>query len=176
MSRTRQPTGSNTLRTATESSQDSTTHIPTLRLRAEETPTDTSETTSSSRRIRWSEDVVDNEGMGKKSSKVCCIYHKARPVGESSSEESSSSSSESDSESEDDRRTARVNRTRHTHSHNGARDEREHKHTGSCGEDHKSKSKSKSKRSRRKPSPNAYEKMPKSSRTQNQNQLHARGT
>jgi hypothetical protein len=41
----------------------------TLRLRAEEAPTDTREETSASRRIRWSEDVVDNEGMGKKSSK-----------------------------------------------------------------------------------------------------------
>ncbi|KAJ5186671.1 hypothetical protein N7449_011435 [Penicillium cf. viridicatum] len=178
MSRTRQPMGSNSFRTTTESSQDSTTHIPTLRLRAEEAPTDTSEATSSSRRIRWSEDVVDNEGMGKKSSKVCCIYHKARPVGESSSEESSSSSSESDSESEDDRRTARVNRARHTHSHNGGRDPHgEHEHAshpdqGCCPEDQKSKPK----RNRRKPSPNAYEKMPKSSRNQNQNQHHARGT
>lgn len=71
MSRTRQPMGSTSFQTTTESSQDSTAHLPTLRLRAEATPTetDTSEATSSSRRIRWSEDVVDNEGMGKKSSK-----------------------------------------------------------------------------------------------------------
>ena len=68
--------------------------------------------------VVWREDVVDNENMGKKSSKstshsyprhllwnlltnialspaaepVCCIYHKARKFGESSSEESSSDS------------------------------------------------------------------------------------
>ncbi|KAJ5458940.1 hypothetical protein N7530_010884 [Penicillium desertorum] len=177
MSRTRQPMASNLFQTTTESPQDSpTAHIPTtLRLRAEEAPTDTSEATSSSRRIRWSEDVVDNEGMGKKSSKVCCIYHKARPVGESSSEESSSSSSESDSESEDDRRTARVNRARHTHSHNGGREPGEHAShpdEGCCPEDHGSKPK----RNRRKPSPNAYEKMPKPSKNPKQNQNHARGT
>ncbi|KAJ5589514.1 hypothetical protein N7537_012192 [Penicillium hordei] len=176
MSRTRQPMGPNSFQTTAVSSQDSTAHIPTLRLRAE-APTDTSEATSSSRRIRWSEDVVDNEGMGKKSSKVCCIYHKARPVGESSSEESSSSSSESDSESEDDRRTARVNQARHTHSHNGRdphgeREHASHPDQGCCPGDQKSKLK----RNRRKPSPNAYEKMPKSSRNQNQSQHHARGT
>ncbi|EKV15006.1 Type 1 phosphatases regulator ypi1 [Penicillium digitatum] len=180
MSRTH-PMASSSFQTTTESSQDiSTPHIPTLRLRAEEAPTDTSEATSSSRRIRWSEDVVDNEGMGKKSSKVCCIYHKARPVGESSSEESSSSSSESDSESEDDRCTSRVNRARHTNSHNGGREphgehEHEHEHAshddeGCCSEDHNPKPK----RYRRKPSPNAYEKMPKS--LKNQHQSHARGT
>ncbi|CAI7582530.1 unnamed protein product [Penicillium glandicola] len=178
MSRTRQPMASNSFQTTTESLQDSSaTRIPTtLRLRAEEAPTDTSEETSSSRRIRWSEDVVDNEGMGKKSSKVCCIYHKARPVGESSSEESSSSSSESDSESEDDRRTARVNRARHTHSRNGGREPHSehasHSDEGCYPEDHSSKPK----RKHRKPSPNAYEKMPKPSKNQNQNQSHARGT
>jgi hypothetical protein len=77
MSRTRQPMASNLFQTTTESPQDSpTAHIPTtLRLRAEEAPTDTSEATSSSRRIRWSEDVVDNEGMGKKSSKGMVLIY-----------------------------------------------------------------------------------------------------
>ncbi|KAI0091165.1 phosphatase inhibitor-domain-containing protein [Irpex rosettiformis] len=50
-------------------------------------------------RVVWREDVVDNEGAGKKSSKICCIYHKPRPYDESSSE-SSSSSSDSDSDSD----------------------------------------------------------------------------
>jgi protein phosphatase 1 regulatory subunit 11 len=69
MSRTR-PTP-NPFQTTTETAQESlAARIPaTLRLRAEEAPTDTREDTSSSRRIRWSEDVVDNEGMGRKSSK-----------------------------------------------------------------------------------------------------------
>lgn len=75
MSRTRQPIASNSFQTTTESSDSSTAHFPpTLRLRAEEA-TDTSEATSSSRRIRWSEDVIDNEGMGKKSSKGKDIIH-----------------------------------------------------------------------------------------------------
>ncbi|SLM34088.1 type 1 phosphatase regulator ypi1 [Lasallia pustulata] len=61
------------------------------------------------RRIRWAEDVVDNEGLGRKSSKVCCIYHAPRAVGESSSESSSdSSSSESKGDSEPDNSSARM--------------------------------------------------------------------
>jgi hypothetical protein len=70
MSRARQPM-SNSLQTNTETFRDSSiARVPaTLRLRAEQAPTNTREATSSSRRIRWSEDVVDNEGMGKKSSK-----------------------------------------------------------------------------------------------------------
>jgi len=66
------------------------------------------------RRVTWDEEVIDNENMGKKSSKgtpsiqvlfkqiVCCIYHRPRQFGESSSEESSSSSSASSDESSDD--------------------------------------------------------------------------
>ncbi|KAF9255438.1 hypothetical protein L218DRAFT_975630 [Marasmius fiardii PR-910] len=48
-------------------------------------------------RVVWSEDVVDNEGCGRKSSKICCIYHKPRAFDESSSEEDSDSDSDSDS-------------------------------------------------------------------------------
>ncbi|CAG8033721.1 unnamed protein product [Penicillium salamii] len=163
MSRTRQP---HNPQTTTESREESVPISTTLRLRAEEAP----EATSSSRRIRWSEDVVDNEGMGKKSSKgeithlpikypnltflVCCIYHKARPVGESSSEESSSSS-DSDSDSEDDRRTARM-KSRRTRPHN-----HDHDHDKDCSNDHDHP---KPKKAKRKPSPNAYEKMPKPSK------------
>ncbi|EEH05988.1 hypothetical protein HCBG_05304 [Histoplasma capsulatum G186AR] len=79
-----------------------------LRLRAEadntaETASGTGTDQVTRRSIRWAEDVVDNEGLGRKSSKVCCIYHKARPVGESSSESSSDSSSDSgDSDSDSD--------------------------------------------------------------------------
>ncbi|WVQ80787.1 hypothetical protein IAT38_002892 [Cryptococcus sp. DSM 104549] len=48
------------------------------------------------RKVVWSEGTVDNEGMGKKKSKICCIYHKPRPYDESSSDESSSDESDSD--------------------------------------------------------------------------------
>ncbi|KAJ5761880.1 uncharacterized protein N7511_005262 [Penicillium nucicola] len=169
MSRTRQPM-SNGLQTTTESSRDSSVaRVPaTLRLRAEDAPANTREETSSSRRIRWSEDVVDNEGMGKKSSKVCCIYHKARPVGESSSEsESDSSSSDSDSDSNDDR-AKRANHARHSHARGRNPHDEHHAanpNVDECCSDHRAPESK-----RRKPSPNAYEKMPKPSKA------HSRGT
>lgn len=126
-----------------------------LRLRAE--PTE-------QRHIQWAEDVVDNEGMGKKSSKVCCIYHKPRAADESSDDDSSdSSSSDSDSDSEPDNSTARPAgraggpRGRRPHEHDHDQD-----HDG-CDHDHDADSSKPPKRTRprRKPSPNAYEKMPK---------------
>lgn len=124
-----------------------------LRLRAE--PTER-------RRIQWAEDVVDNEGMGKKSSKVCCIYHKPRAADESSDDDSSdSSSSDSDSDSEPDNSTARPSgrasgqRGRHPHDHDHGDCEHDHDHgEGADGSQKRN-------RPRRKPSPNAYEKMPK---------------
>jgi len=44
--------------------------------------------------VAWTEDVVDNEGAGRKKSKICCIYHKPRAFDESSSESSDPSSDE----------------------------------------------------------------------------------
>jgi len=38
--------------------------------------------------VTWDESVVDNEGMGRKSSKRCCIFHKQRAFGESSTDSS----------------------------------------------------------------------------------------
>ncbi|KAI3616387.1 type 1 phosphatase regulator ypi1 [Moniliophthora roreri] len=52
-------------------------------------------TKKSRQRVVWSDDVVDNEGCGRKSSKICCIYHKPRRFDESSSEEDSDSDSDS---------------------------------------------------------------------------------
>ncbi|KAJ7081864.1 phosphatase inhibitor-domain-containing protein [Mycena belliarum] len=63
-------------------------------------------------RVVWDEDVVDNEGCGRKSSKICCIYHKPKNYDESSSEEDSS---DSDSDSDYDAR-ARARRN-HLHQH-----------------------------------------------------------
>ncbi|WVW84061.1 hypothetical protein I302_106089 [Kwoniella bestiolae CBS 10118] len=45
-------------------------------------------------RVVWSDETVDNEGMGKKKSKICCIYHKPKAFDESSDESSCSSSDE----------------------------------------------------------------------------------
>ena len=52
--------------------------------------------------VTWREDTVDNEHLGRKSSKRCCIFHKARKFGESSSESESSDDSDSSSENEGD--------------------------------------------------------------------------
>jgi len=41
-----------------------------------------------SRKIKWTEDTIDNEGLGKKKSKCCCQFTKPRQdLDESSSEE-----------------------------------------------------------------------------------------
>ncbi|KAI0671344.1 phosphatase inhibitor-domain-containing protein [Trametes maxima] len=63
-------------------------------------------------RVVWREDVVDNEGAGKKKSKICCIYHKPKRFDESSSDESS----DDDSDSSCDSRTPRRCRD-HDHNH-----------------------------------------------------------
>ncbi|CAG8464798.1 6668_t:CDS:2 [Cetraspora pellucida] len=55
---------------------------------------------SSGRKVKWDENVVDNEGMGKKKSKICCIYHRPRQFDESSSDEDSSSCSDDDHDNE----------------------------------------------------------------------------
>lgn len=136
----------------------------TLRLRGESIiAASSAENQEPARRIRWSEDVVDNEGMGKKSSKVCCIYHKPHPVGESSSESESSSDSDSDSSSDDD-----------SSSDSDAKD-------GLCGptcahnpnHSHRGRNAKKREPRRRRPSPNAYEKMPKPSKPR---QIDLKGT
>ena len=108
---------------------------------------DTTTSTSRRRRIQWAEGTVDNEGLGRKKSKVCCIYHKEHPVGESSDESSSSSD---DSESGGDDGSARPV--------GGKRKGRGHGHNHGDGDDcgH-----GKVRGAKRKPSPNAYEKMPK---------------
>lgn len=54
--------------------------------------------------VRWSNNVVDNENMNKKKSKICCIFHPQKEFGELSSESSdsdSNSSSGSDLEGKD---------------------------------------------------------------------------
>ncbi|EON68850.1 hypothetical protein W97_08108 [Coniosporium apollinis CBS 100218] len=119
----------------------------TLRLRVEP---------AEERHIQWAEDVIDNEGMGKKSSKVCCIYHKPHGVDESSGSDSSDSSSDNDSDSEPDNSTARPvggsRRGRKGHHHHEHGDG----HGDGCGG-----GKGKGKGKARKRSPNAYEKQPK---------------
>ena len=40
------------------------------------------------KKVSWTEETVDNEGMGKKKSKCCCVYQKPREFGESSDSDS----------------------------------------------------------------------------------------
>ncbi|XP_077968844.1 E3 ubiquitin-protein ligase PPP1R11-like [Styela clava] len=48
----------------------------------------------SDQKVRWTEETIDNEHMGKKSSKCCCIYEKPRIFGEDSSSDDNSSDSD----------------------------------------------------------------------------------
>lgn len=38
------------------------------------------------KKVEWSSDTVDNEHLGRRSSKCCCVYEKPRQFGESSTE------------------------------------------------------------------------------------------
>ncbi|KAF1988068.1 hypothetical protein K402DRAFT_392341 [Aulographum hederae CBS 113979] len=113
--------------------------------------------TTSDRHVQWAEDVVNNENMGKKSSKVCCIYHKPRNPNDSSSDDSDSSESDF-SDSDDDNSSARPPSRRvggpHNHDHHGHGHGHDHGGDGAGGS-------AKGKGKQRRPSPNAYEKMPK---------------
>ncbi|KAF5326964.1 hypothetical protein D9619_004339 [Psilocybe cf. subviscida] len=69
-------------------------------------------------RVVWDENVVDNEGAGKKKSKICCIYHKPRRY-----DESSSDSSDDSSDDEARRRRQRKRDRKHQHDHDHDHDE-----------------------------------------------------
>ncbi|KAF9037641.1 phosphatase inhibitor-domain-containing protein [Panaeolus papilionaceus] len=71
-------------------------------------------------RVAWDEGVVDNEGCGRKKSKICCIYHKPRAFDESSSEESDSSDDDSDASYSGARPSSGYSRRNQPHSHDHA--------------------------------------------------------
>ncbi|ORZ23045.1 phosphatase inhibitor-domain-containing protein [Absidia repens] len=96
--------------------------------------------------VRWDDDVVDNEHMGKKKSKICCIYHKPRQVGDSSDSDSNDSS---DSDSSDDGHSS-ADSSKHADGH--SRHCRHNHHVHDQGR--------KKKRNPRSVSPNAYEIQP----------------
>lgn len=133
------PNASHGSQTITQTNAGPSTPSATLRLRAEpeERP-----------RVQWAEDVVDNEGMGKKSSKVCCIYHKPHEPGDSDCDSSSSSDEDSDSEPD----LSRAHKA--GGDGKGKRSGRRHQHDDDCGGE-------KGKGKERKPSPNAYERQPR---------------
>ena len=53
---------------------------PTLRLRLKPD--------KKGRKVQWTSETVDNEHLGRKKSKCCCVFHKKRPFGQSDSEDS----------------------------------------------------------------------------------------
>ncbi|KAH9481073.1 Type 1 phosphatases regulator YPI1 [Psilocybe cubensis] len=104
----------------------------------------------SRQRVAWGEEVIDNEGCGKKKSKICCIYHKPRRFDESSDESDSS-----DSDSDHDHSSHNHN---HHHNHN-------HEHQpngGSSTNGQQSHSSVVHELEHPEYEPNAYEKQPKS--------------
>ena len=127
---------------------------PTLRLRGQHAPPSQPSAPSGSRnarRIQWDESVIDNEGMGKKSSKVCCIYHKPHEPGDSESDSESPSDSDGDSSGGDDLSRAR----KAGGSKRNGRGRKAHEHGDAGGADGKGKG------VERKASPNAYERQPR---------------
>ncbi len=93
---------------------------------------------------------------------MCCIYHKTRAVGESSSEDDSDSSSsdgDGDSGTEPDNSKARMGGK-------GRKRDHKHKHDHDGGDEGQRPDQGDSHRKtgrRRRASPNAYERMPKTS-------------
>lgn len=140
-------------------------------------------TTSSRPAVRWTEDVIDNEHLNRKKSKVCCIFHKNRAFGESSSESSSSSSSESESDSDfggfgDEAKKQPISKKNKSddkksgdeESDEGVATHHDHGDGSSCNHDHaasaaqRRQARLKEKKLRqqaRAASPNAYERQPK---------------
>ena len=108
------------------------------------------------RHIAWSSNVIDNEHLNRKKSKVCCIYHKTRAVGESSSEDdddassSDSDSNASDSDMPDGARPISKGKRKGGHGHEDG---------DGCAHRHGNHEKRKGKR--KETSPNAYEKLPR---------------
>ena len=67
---------------------------PTLRLTGSNTENNDNNSSQPRRGIRWTDDTVDNEHLGRKSSKKCCIFHKPKADPRDSTSESSDSSDE----------------------------------------------------------------------------------
>ncbi|KAG0265581.1 hypothetical protein DFQ27_000531 [Actinomortierella ambigua] len=116
------------------------------------------------RRIQWAEEVVDNEHLGKKKSKICCIFKKTKEFGESSDESSDSSSDDDSSSGESDgggpnldRGPSRTPRKAHRHDHDHDHD---HSDDDGCGHHHHEHGHGHIKK-KKKPVLNSYERQPK---------------
>ena len=56
--------------------------------------------------ITWTEDTVDNEHLGRKNSKRCCIFHKVKKFDESDSDETDSGDDDRDNQEVDGKQHA----------------------------------------------------------------------
>ncbi|CBQ71720.1 conserved hypothetical protein [Sporisorium reilianum SRZ2] len=101
-----------------------------LRLRPEPRRSSTS-----SRRVVWTQETVDNEGLGRKKSKICCIYHKPKAFDESSDESSSDGEEGTDTESDDSDASAGPNLSKAVRDklqRRAAHQHADHEHGGEC--------------------------------------------
>ncbi|EJU04903.1 hypothetical protein DACRYDRAFT_47027 [Dacryopinax primogenitus] len=112
--------------------------------------------------VVWSEDVIDNEGMGRKKSKICCIYHKPKPFDESSSEESDSSDSDSSGADLDRAKPSRRARKHRHHNHDPHRSDSGD--SSGSGERARESGGTTVEELHDEPEPNAYERKPKPSK------------
>ncbi|CAI4448923.1 BBM_1a_G0017050.mRNA.1.CDS.1 [Saccharomyces cerevisiae] len=78
-----------------------------LQLRATQDPPRSQEAMPTRHNVRWEENVIDNENMNKKKTKICCIFHPQNEDEEEcnhhSDDDGSSSSGSSSSESENEK-------------------------------------------------------------------------
>lgn len=70
------------------------------------------------RRVQWADGTVDNEHLGKKKSKICCIYKKPRAAGESSSDSSDSDDPDQRDKNAYEKQPKYRSRRKHCNHHN----------------------------------------------------------
>ncbi|KAF5104944.1 hypothetical protein DV451_000105 [Geotrichum candidum] len=101
--------------------------------------------------VRWTDDVIDNEHMNKKKSKICCIFHKTREF---------DSDSDFEGFGNDNSAPGRRNLSKDEASDSEKED---HEHGENCNHNHANerRRRRKHKKSARESSPNAYERQPK---------------
>ncbi|KAL8293025.1 hypothetical protein RQP46_000719 [Phenoliferia psychrophenolica] len=117
-----------------------------------------------SAKVQWEDDVVDNEFLGRKKSKICCIYHKPKAFDESSDDESDSSCGSNDSRN-GQARSSRPHSHPHHHAHDHGHDHGPSNSTGGAGGGQRSAgeggSSTEVQRPPTPPEPNAYDRQPK---------------
>jgi len=89
--------------------------------------------TENRQHVQWEDSVVDNEGLEKKKSKICCIYHPPRDFGESSDESSSSSDEDRNSYERQPKRKGKKHHHHHHHDDHDCDHDHDHNHEEPSG-------------------------------------------